>query len=144
MMTSRKSGEAEKKWNGKETGEYSIYREQLISWALGKGRRFRQVLLGTGKLGKLKYQTMDDDEDYTSESSGEEEKILVKPEGMDAEDGAKNKASKAKPKRSPQSKYNRISEKLYSRMVTTLGSSPMEKLIARGTRSETLDMHISS
>ena len=134
-MTSRKSGEAEKKWNGKETGEYSIYREQLISWALGKGRRFRQVLLGTGKLGKLKYQTMDDDEDYTSESSGEEEKILVKPEGMDAEDGAKNKASKAKPKRSPQSKYNRISEKLYSRMVTTLGSSPMEKLIARGTRS---------
>ena len=132
----------DKKWMGRPGIDvYAVYKEQLNSWALGRGKLYAQVLSGRGKLGKLKYTgiTEDDEDSSDDDIARDKDKITdrakLEPGSKDPEKQGQmdadieRKADNTKALKRRQRKYNRVSAELHSRIMATLGPGPIKALI---------------
>lgn len=134
----------DKRWHGRPGKDlYAVYRSQLLAWALGQGRRYKQVLTAEGSFGKLKYvaagvgPSSDEDDDVDSmhiaaAGKGDNKTVKVEPETTDTQasplkSSLATSSNRSRAKR--QREYNRISEKLYSRILATLGPGPTKQIL---------------
>lgn len=129
--------EDHKKWHGGKGDVYAVFREQLVSWCLGHGRNYSKVLLGQGSIGAMKYMpagadTSDDEDPPVKEETPMEQKKGQEVTASKVEDKMQAKEDLLAKLKRRQNSYNMISEKIYSRILSSLGTTPTRKLLTKG------------